>query len=107
MKTLLRILANCLRALTNSNDEIALADCPRPSDILHLAGAEDPATFCHTSPHHVATILKNYCLRTHQGNRHVYKPDCLSQLQTIGKVYGLCLGFEQSVEETDDNPTSK
>jgi hypothetical protein len=106
-QTLLRTLTNCLRALTDSNGEIALADCPRPSDILRFAKAEDPATFSHTSPHCVATVLKNYGLRTHQGNRHVYKPDCLSQLQKVERAYGIDLGFGQTGEETDDNPTGE
>ena len=105
-QTLLQILANRLRALTDSNDEIALADCPRPSDILHLAKAEDPAAFSRTSAHRVAAILKRYGLRTHQGNRHVYDPDCLDQLQRIEQAYAICLGLEQADEETNDKPTS-
>jgi len=105
-QTLLETLANRLRALADSNDEITLADCPRPADILHLAKAEDPAAFSRTSAHRVAAILKRYGLRTHQGNRHVYEPACLDQLQRIERAYATCLGLNQADEETSDDSTT-
>jgi hypothetical protein len=98
-QTLLEILSHRLQALNDPSVTIALADCPRPSDILRLAKMENPTAFSHISAHRVAAILKRYGLRTHQGNEHVYIPDCLHQLQQIEQAYGIRLGLVQPAEE--------
>lgn len=104
-QTLLEILSHRLQAMNDPSVTIALADCPRPSDVLRLAKMEDPATFSHFSAHRVAAILKRYGVRTHQGNQHVYVPDCLQQLLQIEQAYGIHLGLEQPVEDPETDPT--
>jgi len=42
-----------------------------------------------------------------EGNRHAYELDRLSQFQTVGEVYGLSLGFEQTAKETERDSTIK
>ena len=101
-QTLLQTLSHRLRELNDAGDKIVLADCPRPGDILRLAKRDDPVAFSHISAHRVAAILKRYGLRTHQGNQHVYVPDCLHQLQQIEQAYGIHLGLQRGAKEADD-----